>query len=289
MFVMNRESFIPVSALGEGRFRHSLNFLFSCYQKNWRRMKQTRQSAGAPGRVGQQEDAQAALRWHVMRSFGAVPLAVEGAPMHRLGRLAGSRVLVAACLPDETVDVGVLLALLALRDGVPGPHEGLVVIGWRFAAAIHDDLLGLNTPGVFLVRALGAVPVVTGAPVRFEPLRRLVLGPAARRMVLGELRERLTLSLLDYRAPPGIAAPDEPVGAGLAQLRWWAVDATSDTPEWNPTWQSADPAPARGAGRVPTSVQLELPVRVGARSVCIRALDADGVMSQAVLSLPLRG
>lgn len=229
------------------------------------------------------EDDESALRWRVLRSFGAVPLTVASDPQGRLGRLAGTRTLVMARLPHEPVGVGELLELLSLLDALPGCHDRAVVLGWHFVRSIHDDLRGLNDPRLFLMRvAVPASRLPTVGLLHFAPLRRLKVeaGVAGAGDLSG--RQVLSLILCDYAVPPGMGAEGSE-RPGLSRLRWWAVDPRHDGVHWCPTWESAPLAEA--CAPPPLSVWMEVPVVAGARQVCVRALDEDGVESQAVLAV----
>jgi hypothetical protein len=224
--------------------------------------------------------------WHerALRCFGAVPLRAGGEV--RLGRLAGTRTLVAVYGRGEPVHVATLLEALAWCDTLPGPLDRVVVLGERFAATILDDLQGLNDTRITLLRVLS----VGARPVRFAPLRRLLLHPVLRQPVWwrgangGRPDERLTVALKDYvevEEPGGTAGAGVVRSLGLSLLSGWQIDVQYDGHTFRPTWQCSP-----GSGPPAHAVQIEVPWQPGGRPVCVRATDTQGSVTQVTLWAP---
>lgn len=227
-----------------------------------------------------------AWHWRVLRRFGAVPLqGPAAAPLHRLGRLAGSRTLVVVHRHDEPVQVAALLDALEWRDTLPGGLDRVVVLGERFAATIHDDLRGLNDAGIVLLRVLTG----PGGLMRFAPLHRLLVHTVMRQPLWSmnsppnpPLTERLTVGLKDYAAigeHRGDAEAGGARSAGLSLIRGWGVDPQYDGQVFRPAWH-CPPGPATPA----RMVQLDVPWQRGPRRVCVWAIDAENVETQVVLT-----
>lgn len=226
--------------------------------------------------------------WHerALRCFGAVPLRMAG-PV-RWGRLAGTRTLVAVYGRDEPVHAATLLEALAWCDTLPGPFDRVVVLGERFAASLLEDLHGLNDARITVLRVLS----VGARPVRFAPLRRLLLHPVVRQPLWwqggdgGRPNERLTVALKDYvevEEPGGMAGAGVVRSLGLSLLSGWQIDVHYDGHTFRPAWHCS---PGPGPGPPACAVQLEVPWQPGGRQVCVQATDVQGSETQVTLWVP---
>lgn len=79
---------------------------------------------------------------------------------------------------------------------------------------------------------------------------------------------------------------DEP---GLGRIERWEVDPDYDGTTFRPAWHGTRaPAAAGAPSQVVATATISTPAHDGPRTVCVRALDGDGVRSERVIELPAR-
>ncbi|GAA0401109.1 site-specific DNA-methyltransferase [Micromonospora gifhornensis] len=257
-------------------------------------VEQARSTLGRSFRVGD-------LAKVVLDLFGALPLPPEDNVNGSLGRLPNTRTLVMADSPSRLTTVSTLRRAQGYRDSKLGGFDKVIVLGWNFSAGIGQDIAALNDdrlevlviPPDLLDRLKKKGADKLSREVRFSSLQYLDAGVLHRKQVSDG--EELAVDLRNYvlLSPEAINLDDKNRDAlqkvmneqPLALIEYWAVDPDYDGEVFRSVWQDYrgntenDDDPLR----VVTTAHLELPVKDGARRVCVRAVDVFGFESEVVV------
>ena len=259
-------------------------------------IEQARSVLGRKFKVGE-------LAQVVLQLFGAVPLPPEVNQNGAFGRIIEDKTLVVATSPNSLVTAAVLKRAQAARVATMGGFDRVVLLGWNFADSIGHDLEALNDDRLEVMvvppdllnrlKISGSVEKLIG-DVRFSTLQYLKARVASR--ILHASSETITVELQNYilLSPDALNLDDEarePLlqlanTEPLALLEYWAVDPDYDGAVFRSVWQDyrgnqekdTDPL------RVVTSARIDVPIRGGARTVCVRAVDVFGYESEVVVS-----
>ncbi len=227
----------------------------------------------------------------------------------------GSKTLVLADSPNKLTGAATLKKAIALRDTLMGGWDKVVVLGWNFEMSIGETISALNDSRLEVLvippdlldrlKKKGGLEKLKGS-VRFSSLQYLTIRPVVRipsppapLPKAGEGSETITVQLDNYvlLSPEAINLDDanrvklqavinqEP----LALIEYWAVDPDYDGQVFRSVWQDyrgntendGDPL------RVVTKAVLSLPLKAGARRVCVRAVDVFGFEAEAVATVEL--
>ncbi|MDZ4252845.1 MAG: site-specific DNA-methyltransferase [Sulfuritalea sp.] len=240
----------------------------------------------------------------VLSLYGALPLPSEDNPNRNLGKIVGggsSKTLVLADSPNKLTGAATLKKAAALRDGMMGGWDKVVVLGWNFEPGIGEAIATMNDARLEVLvippdlldrlKKKGGLEKLRGQ-VRFASLQYLTIQPVQRRKV--GAGETVSVQLANYvllspeainldegnRAKLQAVANREP----LALIEYWAVDPDYDGRVFRSVWQDyrgntendGDPL------RVVTRAVLTLPAKNGPRRVCVRAVDVFGFEAEAI-------
>ncbi len=104
-------------------------------------MEQERSTLGRSFRVGD-------LAKVLLDLYGALPLPPEENVNGSLGRLPGTRTLVYADSPSRLTTISTLKRAKGYREVRMGGFDKVVVLGWKSAAGIGQDISDLNDPNI---------------------------------------------------------------------------------------------------------------------------------------------
>lgn len=239
----------------------------------------------------------------VLSLYGALPLPVDENPTRSLGHVTagGGKTLVLADSPNKLTGAATLRKAVALRDNLLGGWDRVVVLGWNFEPAIGEAISALNDSRLEVLvippdlldrlKKKGGLEKLKGS-VRFSSLQYLTLHPVECRAT-ADGQETLTVRLKNYvllspeainlddanRAKLQAVANAEP----LALIEYWAVDPDYDGRVFRSVWQDYRGNVENDGDllRVVTEALLTLPVKNGARRVCVRAVDVFGFEAEA--------
>lgn len=257
-------------------------------------VEQARSTLGRSFRVGD-------LSKVVLDVFGALPLPPEENVNGSLGRLPGTRTLVMADSPARMTTISTLKRAQGYRDVKMGGFDKVIVLGWNFVAGIGQDIADLNDdklevlviPPDLLDRLKKKGAERLAGQVRFSSLQYLQAEVVAR--TSSSEGESLAVSLLNYvlLSPEAINLDEKNRAAlqnvmnnePLALIEYWAVDPDYDGEVFRSVWQDYrgntdnDDDPLR----VVTTATLDLGLKDGPRTVCIRAVDVFGFESEVII------
>ncbi|SDO34172.1 adenine-specific DNA-methyltransferase [Cryobacterium flavum] len=258
-------------------------------------VEQARSVLGRKFRVGE-------LAQVVLQLFGAVPLPPEVSQGGALGRIVDEKTLVIATSPNSLVTGATLRRAQGARISTMGGFDRVIVLGWNFADSIGHDIEAFNDDRLEVLvippdlldrlKKKGSVQKLAGE-VRFSSLQYLRASVPSRE-IHGE-SETIIVELENYilLSPDALNLDDvsrakllelvnvEP----LALLEYWAVDPDYDGEVFRSVWQDFRGNTDNDADelRVVTRASIEVPVRPGRRTVCIRAVDVFGYESEVVV------
>lgn len=240
----------------------------------------------------------------VLSIYGALPLAPEENPNRNLGQVSvdGVKTLVLADSPARLTTASTLRRAQQLRDSILGGFDKVVVLGWNFAASIGHDISALNDDCLEVLvippdlldrlKKKGGVASDLAGSVRFSSLQYLQIKEVVRTVSSDGEQLRTTLANYVLLSPDAINLDEKNREAlqkvmnaePLALIEYWAVDPDYDGETFRSVWQDyrgntdndSDPM------RVVTTATLELPVKNGPRSVCVRAVDVFGFESEVI-------
>jgi adenine-specific DNA-methyltransferase len=239
----------------------------------------------------------------VLRLYGAVPLPAEVNQGGALGRLTESKALVIATSPNSLVSASTLKRAQSARITTLGGFDRVIVLGWNFTDSIGRDIeaLGDDRLEVLVIppdlldrlKKKGSVEKLVG-DVKFSTLQYL-RGAVTARIAHGGT-ETISVELENYvlLSPDALNLDDtsraqllevvnnEP----LALLEYWAVDPDYDGQVFRSVWQDFR-GNLKNDGdelRVVTAADIEVPLRPGSRTICIRAVDVFGYESEVVMA-----
>lgn len=258
-------------------------------------VEQARSTLGRSFRVGD-------LAKVVLDLFGALPLPPEENVNGSLGRLPGTRTLIFADSPSKLTTASTLRRAQGCRDSKLGGFDKVIVLGWNFSAGIGQDITGINDPNLevlvippdLLDRLKKKGSDKLASEVRFASLQYLQAGVSTRRELHGV--EELCVDLKNYvlLSPEAINLDEKNRDAlrqvmnaePLALIEYWAVDPDYDGEVFRSVWQDyrGNTDNDGDSLRVVTSAQLNLPLKDGVRSVCVRAVDVFGFESEVIIN-----
>ena len=245
----------------------------------------------------------------VLSLYGALPLVPDVNPQRNLGQVSspdwggkkGSKTLVLADSPNKLTGLATLKKAQAQRDNLLGGWDRVVVLGWNFEPSIGEHITALNDPRLEVLvippdlmdrlKKKGGLDKLRGQ-VRFSSLQYLTIHPVERRT--DGAQETLTVRLKNYvlLSPEAINLDDanrvklqaiaqqEP----LALIEYWAVDPDYDGRVFRSVWQDYRGNTANDGDplRVTTKAEVTVPVKAGARKVCVRVVDVFGFEAEVV-------
>ncbi len=242
----------------------------------------------------------------VLGLFGALPLPAEENPNRNMGRIQGTKTLVLADSPNKLTGLATLKRAIEIRDNLMGGWDKVIVLGWNFDSSIGHDIEALNQgkdklevlviPPDLLDRLKKKGGKLKAEEVRFSSLQYVKVKPVERKRS-GE-KESLTVTLDNYvlLSPDALnldeknreklqsIANSDP----LAMIEYWSVDPDYDGELFRSVWQDYrgntenDDDPYRV---VPIARLDDLPVKDGARTVCIRVVDVFGFEAESIVEV----
>ena len=243
----------------------------------------------------------------VLGLYGALPLDAEDNPNRNLGKIPQGRTLVLVDSPQKLTGLTTLKKAQELRTSHLGGWEKVVVLGWNFTADIGHVITSLNDeklevlvipPDLLdrLKKSGGFEKLKTdfdAQRIRFSSLQYVTLKPIERKTIASG--EVLTVELDNYvlLSPDALnleqASRDKlqkiTASDPLALVEYWSVDPDYDGEVFRSVWQDYrgntdndhDPLHV-----VRKAVLIGLPVKHGARRVCVRVVDVFGFEAEVV-------
>ncbi|MBI5770290.1 MAG: site-specific DNA-methyltransferase [Verrucomicrobia bacterium] len=238
----------------------------------------------------------------VLKLYGALPLASEDNPSRNLGKVA-PRTLVVVDSPQKLTGLATLKRAQELRASHLGGWDKVVVLGWNFTADIGHVIAGLNDaklevlviPPDLLDQLKKKGEKLTAEVVRFSSLQYVTIKPIGRKTLPSG--EALTVELDNYvlLSPDALnleAKDKERLRAvsdrdPLALVEYWSVDPDYDGEVFRSVWQDYRGNTGDDDDHDPLHVvkkaQLSgLPVKSGARRVCVRVVDVFGFEAEVI-------
>jgi len=239
----------------------------------------------------------------VLNLFGALPLPLEENPTRNLGRVPHMKHLVLCDSPNKMTGLPTLRKALSLRDNHMGGWDKVIVLGWNFDPSIGHDIQGLNDDKLEvlvippdLLDRLKKKGKLKAGEVRFSSLQYLSIGKVKRGHA--ESGEALAVNLDNYvLLSPEALNLDEASRSKLHELikkdplalvEYWSIDPDYDGELFRSVWQNyrGNTENDDNLYRVVTTAQLTgLPVKKGARRVCVRAVDVFGFEAEAMVEV----
>lgn len=239
----------------------------------------------------------------VLGLYGALPLPLEENPNRNMGRIPHTKTLVLADSPNKVTGLTTLKRAIEIRDNLMGGWDKVIVLGWNFDPSIGHDIQGLNQgermevlviPPDLLDRLKKKGGKLKADEVRFSSLQYVRLKPVERERAAD--KESLTVALDNYvLLSPDALNLDEANRQKLerivssdptALIEYWSVDPDYDGVVFRSVWQDYrgntdnDDDPYR----VVTTARLDnLPIKNGARRVCVRVVDVFGFEAEAIV------
>ena len=254
----------------------------------------------------------------VLSLYGALPLPPDVNPQRNLGQIAGmalgagrgSKTLVLADSPNKLTGMATLKKAVAQRDNLMGGWDRVVVLGWNFEPSIGETITALNDSRLEVLvippdlmdrlKKKGGIDKLRGQ-VRFSSLQYLTIEPITRKTSSNEAEETptetLTVKLKNYvlLSPEAINLDDANRQAlqqvankePLALIEYWAVDPDYDGKVFRSVWQDYRGNTANDADvlRVVKQAQVNVPIKIGPRKVCVRVVDVFGFEAEVVATV----
>ncbi|WGD37404.1 site-specific DNA-methyltransferase [Lysinibacter sp. HNR] len=261
-------------------------------------IEQARSSLGRKFRVGD-------LAHTVLGIYGATPLPESENVNGSLGRIPGSKTLIYVDSPNRLTTVSTLKRVQAYRDSKMGGFHSAVILGWNFSEgighaieALADKRLDVRVIPANLLDELkkkGFEKLTRESTIRFSTLQ--YLAATASRRTINSSTEAIEASLTNYVLLDPSAMPLDDKGRTrvievmnnnpLTLIEYWAIDPDYDGKTFRSVWQDYRNNSSHEGNplSVTTSAELALPLREGARRVCIRAVDVFGYESEYVTTL----
>jgi adenine-specific DNA-methyltransferase len=241
----------------------------------------------------------------VLGLYGALPLPIEENPNKNMGRVQGSKTLVLADSPNKMTGLATLRRAIEIRDNLMGGWDKVVVLGWNFSPTIGHDIEALGQgerlevlviPPDLLDRLKKKGHKLKAEEVRFSSLQYLKLGALMREKQEGG--ESLAVSIANYvLLSPEALNLDEANREKLqkvvnkdplALIEYWSVDPDYDGEVFRSVWQDyrGNVESDGDLHRVVTMARLTgLPIKEGARRVCVRVVDVFGFEAEATVEV----
>ena len=235
----------------------------------------------------------------VLGLFGALPLPTEENPNRNMGRISHTKTLVLADSPNKITGLTTLKRAIEIRDNLMGGWDKVIVLGWNFDSNIGHDIQALNQgdrlevlviPPDLLDRLKKKGGKLKADEVRFSSLQYVKLKPVTRKRQGST--ESLTVEIDNYvRLSPDALNLDDAnrqklqkvtIKDPMALIEYWSVDPDYDGELFRSVWQDYH----GNTERVVTLARLnELPVKTGARRVCVRVVDVFGFEAEAIVEV----
>ena len=235
----------------------------------------------------------------VLGLFGALPLPTEENPNRNMGRISHTKTLVLADSPNKITGLTTLKRAIEIRDNLMGGWDKVIVLGWNFDSNIGHDIQALNQgdrlevlviPPDLLDRLKKKGGKLKADEVRFSSLQYVKLKPVTRKRQGNA--ESLTVEIDNYvRLSPDALNLDDAnrqklqkvtIKDPMALIEYWSVDPDYDGELFRSVWQDYH----GNTERVVTLARLnELPVKTGARRVCVRVVDVFGFEAEAIVEV----
>ena len=240
----------------------------------------------------------------VLGLYGALPLPPEENPNRNMGRVPSTKTLVCVDSPNKMTGLPTLKRAIELRENHMGGWDKVIVLGWNFDTSIGHDIQALNDeklevlviPPDLLDRLKKKGKKLKPDEVRFSSLQYLSIKPVQRKQA-GET-ETLSVELDNYvlLSPEALnlddknreklqgVINDDP----LALVEYWSVDPDYDGEVFRSVWQDYrgnthnDDDPYRV---VCNAELIDLPIKQGARTVCVRAVDVFGFEAEVIVEV----
>lgn len=260
-------------------------------------VEQARSTLGRKFRVGE-------LAQTVLGIYGALPLAPEESANGSLGYLPGEKTLVFVDSPSRMTTSSTLRRAQGYRDSKLGGFDRVIVLGWNFVSSIGRDLTALDDGDRLEVRVIPPDLLDQlkkkgkdnlAGNIRFATLQYLEAHIGSAKEGSDGLELEIVLDNYVLLSPEAISLADDDRAAvlevmnrePLALIEYWAVDPDYDGDIFRSTWQDyrGNTANDGDALRTVTRAHLVAPARVGARRVCVRAVDVFGYESEVVLEV----
>lgn len=260
-------------------------------------VEQARSTLGRKFRVGE-------LAQTVLGIYGALPLAPEESANGSLGYLPGEKTLVFVDSPSRMTTSSTLRRAQGYRDSKLGGFDRVIVLGWNFVSSIGRDLTALDDGDRLEVRVIPPDLLDQlkkkgkdnlAGNIRFATLQYLEAHIGSAKEGSDGLELEIVLDNYVLLSPEAISLVDDDRAAvlevmnrePLALIEYWAVDPDYDGDIFRSTWQDyrGNTANDGDALRTVTRAHLVAPARVGARRVCVRAVDVFGYESEVVLEV----
>ena len=245
----------------------------------------------------------------VLELYGALPLPPEENPNRNLGRISQGKILVYVDSPNKMTGLATLKKALELRNNHMGGWDSVVILGWNFDPNIGHDIQGLNEgealkvlviPPDLLDRIKKKGDKLKADEVRFSSLQYLVLGEVTRQQESG--KEKITVALENYvLLSPDALNLDEANrdklqkvinNDPLALIEYWSVDPSYDGEVFRSVWQDYRGNTENDDDRYRVTQKAELtdlPVVLGKRRICVRAVDVFGFEAEAIVDADVAG
>lgn len=263
-------------------------------------LEAARSTLGRKFRVGE-------LSQIVLGLYGALPLPHEDNPNRNLGKVPHSHTLVFVDSPQKLTGLQTLKKAVELRTSLLGGWENVVVLGWNFTPDIGQVITNLNDPKLEVLvippdlldrlKKSGGFEKLKAdfdaQRIRFSSLQYVTVKPIERATLPSG--ETLTVELENYvlLSPDALnleAKDKERLQAvvnrdPLALVEYWSVDPDYDGEVFRSVWQDYrgntenDDDPLHVVRK---AVLSGLPVKHGARRVCVRVVDVFGYEAEVV-------
>lgn len=260
-------------------------------------VEQARSTLGRKFRVGE-------LAQTVLGIYGALPLAPEESANGSLGYLPGEKTLVFVDSPSRMTTSSTLRRAQGYRDSKLGGFDRVIVLGWNFVSSIGRDLTALDDGDRLEVRVIPPDLLDQlkkkgkdnlAGNIRFATLQYLEAHIGSASDGADGLELEIVLDNYVLLSPEAISLAEDDRAAvlevmnrePLALIEYWAVDPDYDGDIFRSTWQDYRGNTANDGDplRTVTRAHLVAPARVGARRVCVRAVDVFGYESEVVLEV----
>ena len=239
----------------------------------------------------------------VLSLYGALPLQPEDNPLRNLGAVVfgGKKTLVLVDSPNKMTGDATLRKAIAQRENLLGGWDRVVVLGWNFEPSIGQSIAALNDTRLEVLvippdlldrlKKKGGIEKLRGQ-VRFSSLQYLTVQPMRRERNGDEERIHVTLANYVLLSPEAINLDDDNRrkllkvmnAEPLALIEYWAVDPDYDGQVFRSVWQDyrGNTANDDDALRVTTRAEFSVPYKLGARRICVRAVDVFGFEAEVV-------
>lgn len=246
----------------------------------------------------------------VLSMYGAQPLRAENDLHRNLGQIvsANDKTLVLVDSPNKATNGATLAKAIEQRDHLPGEWDKVVVLGWRFEAAIGASIAACDDPRLEVLALssrlqerikkrgrAGASPRIAS----FISRQYLTLKSVTRTQLAAGADELLIVTLDNYAllSPYRIKLDDAKRArlramqqlAPLALISRWEIDPDYDGRKFQAVWQEDRSAVLAGGATRRAAMQavLNLAPRPGLRRIRVRTVDMFGLVTEVEVTAAL--